>query len=215
MFQTKLVEKIKTHLKFKNFFFFENRAVCVKIRKNVVERGWPHDNIIRRMHFLIFRTRLKRRTFHWAGRLMLSAQPYVSSPPLPWRNSPQWARASLLSRLHNHTQTHHTWQVSSGRVINPTQGPLPDNTQHSQQTDINALDGIRILNPSKRAIADLRLRQRQPMYSMRIQFVPHRKQCFRYKQQLTMYSEILGVPRTVRNICCARKMRSFLNGSGW
>jgi len=88
MFQTKLVEKIKTHLKFKNFFFFENRAVCVKIRKNVVERGWPHDNIIRRMHFLIFRTRLKRRTFHWAGRLMLSAQPYVSSPPPPMAQQP-------------------------------------------------------------------------------------------------------------------------------
>jgi hypothetical protein len=26
----------------------------------------------------------------------------------PWRNSPQWASASSLSRLHDHTQTHHT-----------------------------------------------------------------------------------------------------------
>jgi hypothetical protein len=26
----------------------------------------------------------------------------------PWGNSPQWARASWLSRLHDHTQTHHT-----------------------------------------------------------------------------------------------------------
>jgi len=25
-----------------------------------------------------------------------------------WRLSPQWARASSLSRLHDHTQTHHT-----------------------------------------------------------------------------------------------------------
>jgi hypothetical protein len=27
---------------------------------------------------------------------------------LPWRNSLQWAKASLLSRIHDHTQTHHT-----------------------------------------------------------------------------------------------------------
>jgi hypothetical protein len=40
-----------------------------------------------------------------------------------------------LSRLHNHTQTHHTWYDSSGRVISPTQRLLPDNTQHSQEID--------------------------------------------------------------------------------
>jgi hypothetical protein len=28
-------------------FFFENRAVCEKIWKNIVERGRPHDNIAR------------------------------------------------------------------------------------------------------------------------------------------------------------------------
>jgi replicative DNA helicase len=54
MFQTKLVEKIKTHLKFNNFFSSENRAVYEKILKNVVERGRPHDNIIWRMHFVMF-----------------------------------------------------------------------------------------------------------------------------------------------------------------
>ena len=30
----------------------------------------------------------------------------------------------------------------SGRVISPTQRPLPDNTQHSQQTDIHATGGF-------------------------------------------------------------------------
>jgi len=31
----------------------------------------------------------------------------TTPPPLPqWRNSPQWARASSLSRLHDHTQRH-------------------------------------------------------------------------------------------------------------
>jgi hypothetical protein len=26
----------------------------------------------------------------------------------PWHKSPQWARSSSLSRLHDHPQTHHT-----------------------------------------------------------------------------------------------------------
>jgi len=36
-------------------------------------------------------------------------------------------------------------------VIDPSQNPLPDKTQHSQQADIQAPGGIRNLNPSKRA----------------------------------------------------------------
>jgi hypothetical protein len=43
-------------------------------------------------------------------------------------------------------------------MISPTQRPLSDNTEHSQQTDIHASGGIRIPNPSKRAAADPRLR---------------------------------------------------------
>jgi len=39
MFQTKFVEKIKTHFMFGNFFFFENRAVYEITWKNIVERG--------------------------------------------------------------------------------------------------------------------------------------------------------------------------------
>ena len=42
-------------------------------------------------------------------------------------------------------------------MINPSQRPLPDRTQHSQQTDINASGGIRTHNLSRRAAADLRL----------------------------------------------------------
>ena len=37
---------------------------------------------------------------------------------------------------------------------------LPDNTQHSQETDIHAPGGIRTHNPSKRAAGDPRLRPR-------------------------------------------------------
>jgi hypothetical protein len=37
---------------------------------------------------------------------------------------------------------------------------LPDNTQHSQETDIHAFGGIRTRNPTKRTALDPRLRQR-------------------------------------------------------
>jgi len=38
--------------------------------------------------------------------------------------------------------THHTQYDSSGRVISPTQSHLPDNTQHSQQTETMSLAGF-------------------------------------------------------------------------
>jgi len=60
---------------------------------------------------------------------------------------------SLLSRLRDHTQTHHIHQDSSGRVISSSQRPLPDYTQHthapagfeptipaSERQSFNALD---------------------------------------------------------------------------
>jgi hypothetical protein len=51
------------------------------------------------------------------------------------------------------SQTHHTRHDSSGRVISPTQRPLPDNTQHSHPCPV----WIRSRNPSKRAAAEPRL----------------------------------------------------------
>ena len=68
--------------------------------------------------------------------------------------------ASSVTRLHIRTQTHHTRQDFLRGVISPTQRPLPDNTQHSQQTDIHASGAKRTHNPSKRAAADPRLRPR-------------------------------------------------------
>ena len=61
----------------------------------------------------------------------------------------------------HHTQRHTTvgrtpmdeWSSSSQR-------PLPDNTQHSQKTNIHAHGGIRTHDLSRRAAADLRLRPR-------------------------------------------------------
>ena len=42
----------------------------------------------------------------------------------------------------SHTMTRHSRYDSSGRVISSSQRPLPDTTQHSQQTDIHAPVGF-------------------------------------------------------------------------
>ena len=60
----------------------------------------------------------------------------------------------------SHTTTHHSRQDSSGRVISSSQRPLPDNTQHSQRTNIHAPSGIQTHDLSRRAATDLCLRPR-------------------------------------------------------
>jgi hypothetical protein len=60
----------------------------------------------------------------------------------------------------SHTTTHHSRYDSSGRLISPTDEPLPDNTQISQQTSIHCPGRIRAHNLSRRAAADLCLRPR-------------------------------------------------------
>ena len=45
-------------------------------------------------------------------------------------------------------------------MISSSQRPLPDNTQHSQQTNIHVPGGIRTHDLSRRAAADLRLKPR-------------------------------------------------------
>jgi hypothetical protein len=60
----------------------------------------------------------------------------------------------ILEVSRSHTTTHHSRWDSSGRVISSSQRPLPDNTQHSQQTNFRTHD------LSRRAAADLRLRPR-------------------------------------------------------
>ena len=78
-----------------------------------------------------------------------------------WRCDPTLFMASSFLRFsRSHTTTHHSRQDSFGRVISSSQRPLPDNTQHSQQTNIRAPYGIRTHDFSRRAAADLRLRPR-------------------------------------------------------
>ena len=51
--------------------------------------------------------------------------------------------AHILDVSRSHTTTNHSRYDSSGRVISSSQRPLPDNTRHSQQTNIHAPGGIR------------------------------------------------------------------------
>jgi hypothetical protein len=57
-------------------------------------------------------------------------------------------------------KTRHIRYDSSARVISQKQRPLSDNTQQSQQTDIHVPGGIRNRNPSRRTVADPRLKLR-------------------------------------------------------
>jgi hypothetical protein len=73
----------------------------------------------------------------------------------------QWLcdRASAVSRLHDRRHTH-TRYGSSGRVISPTQRPLPDNTILTKKQTSMPLGRFEPAIPSKRTAADPRLRPR-------------------------------------------------------
>jgi hypothetical protein len=47
----------------------------------------------------------------------------------------------IIEASRSHTDTPHSVGLS-GRMINPTHRPLPDNTEHSQETDIHDSGGI-------------------------------------------------------------------------
>ena len=66
----------------------------------------------------------------------------------------------ILVVSRSHTTTHHSRCDSSWRVISSSQKPLPDNTQHPQQTNIHAQGGIRTHDLSRRAAVDLLLSPR-------------------------------------------------------
>ena len=68
-------------------------------------------------------------------------------------------RLPIIETSRSHSDTPQSLGLY-GRVINSSQGPLPDNTQYSQDTDIHAHGGIRNHNLGKRAAADPHLRPR-------------------------------------------------------
>jgi hypothetical protein len=59
-----------------------------------------------------------------------------------------------------HTHTHTLGRGSPERGIGPSQKTVPDNTQHSQQTDIHVSGGIWTRSPNQRAATDRRRRPR-------------------------------------------------------
>jgi len=82
------------------------------------------------------------------------------------------ARAHTHTYTYSHTHTHiqsvglpwtSDWPVAqtstSQHTTLTTDRPLPQNTQHSQQTNFRAADGIRTRNPTKQTAADPRLRR--------------------------------------------------------
>ena len=77
---------------------------------------------------------------------------------LLWRYSPTRTRAASFLRFLDHNQWHTTVGSSYKQGIGPSHRPLPQNTQHSQETDIHAPGGIRTNNTNKRSAADPRLR---------------------------------------------------------
>jgi hypothetical protein len=52
VFQTNIVEKIKTHFTFDNFFL-EIRAFNEMTWKNIVERGWPQMDNMAHAHCML------------------------------------------------------------------------------------------------------------------------------------------------------------------
>jgi hypothetical protein len=53
----------------------------------------------------------------------------------------------ILEVSRSHATTHHRRWDASGRVIRPTQRPLPDNTQHIPETGIQNLAGFETVIP--------------------------------------------------------------------
>ena len=82
-------------------------------------------------------------------------------------------------------------------MTNPSQRPLPDNTQHSQQTNIRAAGGNRTHDLSRRAAEDLRLR-------------PHGHWDRQSLDNKTLKTDVLSY-----RICCSLTLTRRPNSSGY
>ena len=91
----------------------------------------------------------------WYVKLMKNIQ--IFFPPVALWPSVGHGLLILVDPI-SHITKHHNRYDSSGLVIISPQRPLPDNTQHSQQT--NAPGGIRTYNLNRRAAADPRPKPR-------------------------------------------------------
>ena len=113
--------------------------------------------------------------------------------------APQRERGLLIQEVsRSHTTKQYSWQESSGRVISSSDRPLPDKTQHSQQTNIHAPGGIRTQNLSRRAVADLRLRPRSH-WDQRCDKMPKVIHCKMQFSHKILNTKFLISPCEVRN----------------
>jgi len=110
----------------------------------------------------------------------------------------------ILEVTRSHTTTHHSRYDSSGRVISSSQRPLPDNTQHSQHTNIHAPGGLRTHDLSRRAAVNLRLRPRGHWY--RLTGI-----CISPKQKLVLFKQLLLNTITSTHFC--QRSGSFTSSS--
>jgi hypothetical protein len=91
-------------------------------------------------------------TEEWNLSLLWRVRPGLESTRLlfkfvPWRKSPYWTSGSSLSRLHDHTQLNTPHSFGLLWMNNQSDAKtLPENTQHSQETDIHVPGGIFFLN---------------------------------------------------------------------
>ena len=114
---------------------------------------------------------------------------------------------------HTHTHTHtHTYTNSVGLLwkgISPSRRPVPCNTQHAQQTDINAPGGIRTRNPSKRAVADPRIRPHASTGTGPDRTGPYKLIC--YTEPTRKRADCQAVLHDVTAVCISHQM-PFLFG---
>ena len=110
-----------------------------------------NERVLSRLHLCIFWTSVIGLNTMAAMHRFLSVFDNVFCDFFLWRNNFYLARASSLSRLHDHTETRHTRWGSSGLLISP----IPDNTQYVQETDILVSGEIRT---RKRAAAHAHVR---------------------------------------------------------
>jgi len=132
---------------------WSNTAIICKREKSHL-KIWPHilsSPEIKYHEFFNNQARLYRQPYSYNSKY----QYLISSPPAstaPSGPGPPHYRGFTT------TLRHTTPGRTSLDEWSAPHRPLPDNTQHSNETDTHAPGGIRTRNPSKRAAADPRLR---------------------------------------------------------
>ena len=154
---------------------------CVQLEHVKCSRGYPsprHDTASHANRFATFRRNVKASWSRVTVFCYVKSQENGSVTTLLWKQFRcchlvvllvckfGLSLATALQYLRNNAALTCAWDTwlkprpKKMQVIGPSQRPLPDNTQHSQQTDVHAPGGIRIRIPSKRTAADPRLRPR-------------------------------------------------------